>query len=183
MSWPATNAPTASTQPQPTASWRRCVSAMLHEAAAPALPAWRHACASSHAVPAPAVAQGGELLCCDGCNCAFHTECVNLQEVPTVRPAGRGGACAPTAGCPELPACASAPCSRMAGPWRQCTFQLAKCKCLFTRGRLHQADRLPSSFSTLPLCPVAGRLVLPAVRAAGHYLQAGAASAAAKAGA
>ncbi len=35
--------------------------------------------------PVPPPVQGGELLCCDGCNCAFHTECVNLQEVPTVR--------------------------------------------------------------------------------------------------
>lgn len=25
---------------------------------------------------------GGELLCCDGCNCAFHMACVNLESLP-----------------------------------------------------------------------------------------------------
>lgn len=29
--------------------------------------------------------EGGDLLCCDGCNCAFHPACVGLDAPPSVR--------------------------------------------------------------------------------------------------
>lgn len=57
---------------------------------------------------APAPPQGGELLCCDGCNCAFHTECVNLHTVPTVSPAASEAGCL-LAPAPSLLAAAHAP--------------------------------------------------------------------------
>lgn len=41
---------------------------------------------------APGRLQGGELLCCDGCNCAFHFSCVNLDAAPQVGGTGHAGA-------------------------------------------------------------------------------------------
>lgn len=35
--------------------------------------------------------EGGDLLCCDGCNCAFHPACCGLDAPPSVSSVGGRG--------------------------------------------------------------------------------------------
>lgn len=66
--------------------------------------------------------EGGELLCCDGCNCAFHPACVSLDAPPAVSPSraaalrGPHWGAAPLLALPGQHACMSAASPRLVAP-------------------------------------------------------------------